>query len=349
MEHEPTDLERLGWADAFATAFAALGNERLQPARVTVEHNHLFRVSTGGAEFLAESAGRIRHAAAGPDELPAVGDWVGIQIAPEERKASIRAILPRRTRFSRKAAGDPTRQQVIAANIDTVFLVSGLDDDFNPRRIERYLVAATDSGAAPVVVLNKADLSPSADEARATIKALAPDVPIHVTSVPDRRGLDELDRYLVSGRTVALLGSSGVGKSTIINALLGVDRQRTQAVRSGDGRGRHTTVHRELIVRDVGGIIIDTPGMRELQLWDSDRALEEAFDDIVALASGCRFRDCQHRTEPRCAVREAVTDGRLAPSRLEHFHRLQDEREHLRRRQDELAELVEKQRMPRKR
>ena len=339
MTGQRFDLEELGWTEFFASAFDALGERDLVPARVGIEYNYLYRVCASQGELLAESAGRLRHQVSGPEELPAVGDWVAVRVSETERKATIRAVLPRRSRFSRKAAGDPTKQQVVAANIDVVLLVTGLDDNFNPRRIERYLVAASESGATPVVLLNKADLRDDVDACVDRVRSLAARVPIHVTSCVAGSGLATLDRYLVVGRTVALLGSSGAGKSTIINRLLGHERQRTHAVRTDDSRGRHTTIHRELIVVPTGGVIIDTPGMRELQIWDTERALEETFDDIDALAADCQFRDCQHSGQPRCAVQRAIDDGRLPATRLEHYHRLHDERASLDRRLDERAQL----------
>ena len=337
-------LGELGWDDGFSAAFDALEDPRLIPARVGIEHNHFYRVLTAGGELMAQASGRLRHRAAGQDELPAVGDWVAVAVAAYDDKATIRAILPRRSSFSRKAAGDPTARQVVAANIDVVLVVAGLDGDFSPRRIERYLVAAADSGARPAVVLNKADLEENVALRVAEVRKAAPDVPVHPTCCKTGRGLEDLARYLEAGRTLALLGSSGVGKSTLINRLLGESRQKTQAVRSADSRGRHTTIHRELIAAPGGGIIIDTPGMRELQLWDSDRALEEAFAEIDALAADCRFRDCRHRQEPGCAVRAAVQAGTLPAIRLTHYLRLEDERAHLDRRRDELARLEEKKR-----
>lgn len=339
----PADLARLGWDRSFAAAFDAMAAPGLVPARVGVEHNHLYRVFTAGDELLAEAAGSLRHAADGPDALPAVGDWVAVRPGTA-RQATIRAVLPRRSCFARKAAGDPARRQVVAANVDTVFLVSGLDGDFNPRRVERYLAAAAESGAAPVVVLNKTDVCGAVAAAVAAIRALAPLVPLHATSCKEPRGLEPLAAYLTGGRTVALLGSSGAGKSTIVNHLLGAERQRTRSVRRGDSRGRHTTVHRELLVRPAGGVIIDTPGMRELQLWDTDRALEEAFDDVDGLAGDCRFRDCRHRSEPGCAVRAAVAEGRLAATRLEHFQQLAAERAALDERRERLERMAAQRR-----
>ena len=346
MSPDTDRLLPLGWNRFFAAAFDEIDEPGLQPARVGVEHNHLFRVYTASSYVLANAAGKLRHIADAPSALPAVGDWVAIRPSPEG-PAQIRAILPRRTCFSRKAAGDETKRQVVAANIDTVFLVSGLDRDFNPRRIERYLVAASDSGAAPAIVLNKGDLVEDVDAAVATIRELAADVPIHVTSCEDGRGIDTLARYLTDGHTVALLGSSGVGKSTLINRLLGDERQRTRTVRPHDSRGRHTTVHRELLLHPDSGVIIDTPGMRELRLWDTSRALETTFDDIEALAEACRFRDCQHRTEPGCAVQLAAERGQISANRLAHYHQLHDERTRLDQRRAELAELAEKQRVKR--
>ena len=342
MSHlAPVELKNLGWNSSFAKAFESIGIPDVIPARIGIEHNHLYRVLTGKRELLAETTGHLRHMASGPDTLPAVGDWVAIRIS-DDSHAKICAILPRRSCFSRKAASNPTNRQIVAANVDIVFLVSGLDRNFSPRRVERYLVAAAESGAEPVIVLNKTDLCDAVDDAVKAIRVITQSVPIHTTSSLEPHGLNKLTMYLAHGRTVAFLGSSGVGKSTIINFLLGSNRQETQSVRKRDQRGRHTTVHRELMVRSKGGVIIDTPGMRELQLWDSDHALETAFDDIDVLTQTCRFRDCRHQTEPGCAVRQAVLDGQLTADRLNHYHQLQTERAALNERREQLAQTTEK-------
>ena len=263
------DLETLGWGDWFAEPFRPHAAEGLRPARVAIPHNYLYQLYTAQGELMGEAAGRLRHQTESADGMPIVGDWVAIRPSETERKATIEAILPRLSCFSRKAAGEPTRRQFVAANIDTVFLVCGLDDDFNLRRIERYLAAIGDSGATAVIVLNKADVCSDVDAARSATAALAPGTPIHVTSCLEDGGTDALEAHLSRGKTVALLGSSGVGKSTIINRLLGTDRQQTCEVRGRDSRGRHTTTQRELILMPNSGLLIDTPGMRELQLWDN--------------------------------------------------------------------------------
>jgi len=291
-------------------------------------------------------SGRLRHAASGRADFPAVGDWVGIDTPPGDGDARIRAILPRVSRFSRRAAGNPTEEQVVAANIDVVFLVSGLDGDFNPRRIERYLVTAWESGASPVILLNKADLVEDAEATVSEVAALAQGVPVHAVSATRPELLDAaIDRvrgYLPRGRTGALLGSSGVGKSSIANALLGEARLRTHDVRESDSRGRHTTTGRQLVLLPGGGILIDTPGMRELQLWETGEAVAGAFADVDALADECRFRDCRHRAEPGCAVLAAVAAGMLPEARLESFRKLQGEQAYQERQQDERARLDNK-------
>ncbi|HET7695251.1 MAG TPA: ribosome small subunit-dependent GTPase A [Vicinamibacterales bacterium] len=335
-------LEDLGWTAGFAAAFAPHREAGLEPARVSLEHTHIYRVITPGGERLARVAGRLRHAAARRADFPAVGDWVALEAAAPGHEARIRAVLPRATHFSRRAAGDPTEEQVVAANIDVVFLVSGLDHDFNPRRIERYLVTAWESGAAPVVVLNKADLVEDPGAFAAQVAAIAPDVPVLTVSAKTPASLDALRARLGRGRTAALLGSSGVGKSSIANGLIGEAILRTHEVRTSDSRGRHTTTGRQLVLLPGGGILIDTPGMRELQLWEAAEPAATAFSDIAALADHCRFRDCRHLSEPGCAVVAAAAGGTLAQGRLASFRKLQDEQTFLASQQDERARIEQK-------
>ena len=332
-------LDDLGWTPRFAEAFAPFAAEGVEPARVSLEHTHIYRVLTPAGERLARVAGRLRHDASGRADFPAVGDWVVLERAHGDGEARIRAVLPRATRFLRRAAGNPTEEQVVAANIDTILLVSGLDHDFNPRRIERYLVTAWESGANPVIVLNKADLAEHVETTVAGVEALAPGVPVHAVSAHQPASLASVRAHLARGRTAALLGSSGVGKSSIANALIGEAVLRTRDVRESDSRGRHTTTGRQLVLLPGGAILIDTPGMRELQLWDAGQPVAGAFADIEALAGGCRFRDCRHGTEPGCAVTAAVAAGTLPEARLLSFRKLQDEQDYQSTQQDERARI----------
>jgi ribosome biogenesis GTPase / thiamine phosphate phosphatase len=323
-------LESLGWNDEFAEAFAPYGEQGLVPARVAVQHRGGYVVLTEDGELEAEAARRQVRSG----ELAGVGDWVALRVLPEGQ-AIVEAVLPRRTAFTRKETMDRTGEQIVAANVDTVFLVSALGHDLNLRRLERYLTAAWDSGAEPVIVLTKADLHPdAAPEAVADVEAIAFGVPVHAVSNVTGEGLGALDPYLGPGRTVALLGSSGVGKSTLVNSLLGEERMATAAVREDDERGRHTTSHRELVPLPRGALLLDTPGMRELQLYADEEALDTAFADIAELAAECRFSDCTHDHEPGCAVRAALEDGRLEPERWESYRKLQAEIRALEIRQD---------------
>lgn len=312
------------WAEAFASHAAA----GLEPARVVVElRRHYYAVVTAAGELLAECTGKFHHEARRePAAYPAVGDWVAVSpIAGAPGRAQLHALLPRRSRFVRQSAGGEQSQQIIAANIDTVFLVSGLDRNHNPKRIQRFLVAARDSGALPVIVLNKADLHPDPESVREEIERLVPGVPVVVTSSHTRRGLKLLGGHAAPGRTLAFVGSSGVGKSSLINRLARDAELPTGEVREKDAKGRHTTTRRELVLAPSGALIIDTPGMRELQLWDADEAVEEAYADIADLACRCRFTSCRHEAEPDCAVRAALEAGTLPAGRLASYRKLKAE------------------------
>jgi len=340
----PLDLAVLGWTEADAEHFAPHADRGLVAGRVILEHTHIYTVRTATAEILARIAGRLRHRAAGRRDYPAVGDWVAVDPAPAHGRATIHAVLPRRSAFSRKAAGGRTDEQVVAANIDTVFLVAGLDGDFNLRRLERYALLAGDSGADVVIVLNKADVCHDVAGAVAGAAAVAPSTMVAAVSARTRGGLDALTPHLRPGRTVAFLGSSGVGKSTIINALLGQALLPTREVRARDGRGQHASTSRQLVVLPGGALVIDTPGMRELQLWDVADGLSGTFGDLEALADGCRFRDCRHAGEPGCAVQAAVDEGRVPAGRLDSYRKLHEELAHLAEKQDERARLESKRR-----
>ncbi len=329
-------LEALGWNAYFEDQFQKQLNElhaggigsdseppNLTPARVAFESRQQYRVLTADGERGAKLSGRMRRG----ETLPAVGDWVFF-IPPDDgddETVTLQGILPRRTCLSRKVAGQVTQQQVVAANLDHVFLVMGLDGDFNLRRLERFTVMAHESGAQPVVILSKADLSPNAIEARLDAQQVAPQVPVFVVSALAAEGLEALRSFLEPGCTVALIGSSGAGKSTLLNRLCGAPVMATGSVRQGDDRGRHTTTHRQLVLLPSGGLLVDNPGVREIQLWADEDALVTAFDDIEALSGDCRFRDCSHFDEPGCGVRRAIREGRLDAARLASWQGLEQE------------------------
>ncbi len=291
-------LELLGWSSFFAKNFESYCQEGYSVGRVALEHKNTYILYTEHGELSAEVTGKIRYRASARQDFPAVGDWVVISVRDSEKRATIHAVLPRKSKFSRKTVGNKTEEQIVATNIDTVFLVTGLDGDFNLRRIERYLILVWESGANPVIILNKADLCDDVKRYRDQVEAIALGVPLVVLSAAKNQGLDALTPYLSKGQTVALLGSSGVGKSTLTNQLVGQVVQSVREVRQGDDKGRHTTTHRELIVLPSGSLLIDTPGIREIQIWAKDESLQETFTDIKTLAMQCRFQDCQHDSEP---------------------------------------------------
>lgn len=336
-------LESLGADAALFDAFQSFAARGLFLARVALAHREHYRLLTAGEELSAEPSGQLWYRSSEAASLPVTGDWVAARrVAPGQ--ALVEHVLPRRTCFSRRAAGRREAEQPLATNIDVVFLVCGLDGDFNLRRLERYLALSAESGAAPVVVLNKSDLCPDLAARIEEAAAVARDAPIVAASTRGAPGIDALRAFLAPGRTIALLGSSGVGKSSLANRLLGDERLRTGEVREDDSRGRHTTTHRELLPLPGGGALIDTPGLRELQLWAGAESIEQTFDEVAAAAQACRFRDCSHTTEPGCAVRAALDSGVIAPERWQSYRKLLGEARH----HEQLAEPLLAQEAKRK-
>jgi ribosome biogenesis GTPase len=327
-------LDQLGWNAIWAARFVQHERAGYVAGRVSAEHRELYHFYCDQSAGTAAISGRLRHEAAGRADFPAVGDWVALRPSANG-PAIIDAVLPRVNKISRKFAGKTIDEQVLAANLDTLFLVTSLNRDLNPRRIERYLAAASAWQVQPVLILNKSDLCDRPDEAVAELSGLAGVAGVYAVSAHTGDGLATLAGYLGTGRTVSLVGSSGVGKSTLLNRLLGEIRMPVQEIRADDDRGRHTTTRREMLPLPQGGLVIDNPGMRELQLWDEDVDLSDAFADIAALAACCRFSDCRHEQEPGCAIQQAIADGVLAAERYANFGKLQRELAYLESQRDD--------------
>src|SRR5438093_4018978 len=332
-----------GWNSYFEACWQCGGWKTAVPARVIAQQRKFWCVAGEFGERSAEASGKLRLAADEGADWPAVGDWVAAELHDPSTTAVIQEVLARRSKFVRKSPGKRIEEQVIAANVDTALLVSALDDDFNPRRVERYLAQCWESGAGPVIVLNKADACEGAREKAAEMERVAIGIPVCVVSARTGKGFGELDGFLKPGHTLVLLGSSGVGKSTIANRLLGQAVQEVQPVRESDSRGRHTTTSRELFVLPGGALLMDTPGLREMQLWDAEKGVAQTFADIDSLAAQCRFGDCRHEGEPGCAVQAALDAGTLDRGRLENRRKLLREREFLRRKVDPEARQEQKE------
>ncbi len=342
------DLETIGWNSFFKESFSQYKNQEFIPGRITQVQRKNCIAFTEIGEINAKVSGKFRFNASEKGSYPAVGDWVAIKKDPKNDVGLIQAVLPRKSKISRKVIGKITQEQVIVANVDIIWIVVGLDNDFSIERIERYLTLVSESGANPVIILNKSDLCTDINKKIEEVRNLSPDVPIHELSAELNQGLNILNQYLVKSQTIALVGSSGAGKSTIINKLLGIDRQKVGAVRESDSRGRHITTYREMIIFPTGGIIIDNPGMKEIQLWFKGKDLADTFKDIEDIALSCKFTNCNHKTEPGCAVKSSLESGDLNTRRYQHYLTLNKEAEKLAIRQEQLKKKNAKQPQPKR-
>ena len=318
-------IQTLGWTPALQKSFAGFYQNGFEPARVAVEDKHYYVVFTAEASLSAQVTGKVLHAAGETAELPKVGDWVAVKSVPEENKAVIHHVLPRRSKLSRKVAGRETEEQVLVTNVDTAFIVQALDRSFNPLLLQRHLLMVRDGGVRPVIVLNKVDLCDDVPARLAAVAEIGGGAQTLAVSAKTGRAMDRLAQLVQPGETIVFIGPSGVGKSSIINRLLGEEAQTTTEVRASDGKGRHTTTWRELIVLPNGGLVIDTPGMREFQMWLADEGVHETFPEIEALSAQCHFSNCGHTREKGCAVLAAVEQGALPRARHEGFVKLQRE------------------------
>ena len=334
-------LRDYGWDEFFSDPFDELRAEGEQPARICRAASGIFRLQTEQGTCTASTSGRLRHQADDATARPAVGDWVAAALS-NTGDARIERVLPRRSSLSRKVSGKRVEQQIVAANVDLVIVVMALDDDYNVRRLERFLTTVSESGAEALVLLNKTDLCDEVDERLQQVEQVTGGAPVLPANCKEGSGVDAVRGHIAPRKTAVLVGSSGVGKSTLINRLLGDDVQRTLEVREGDSKGRHATTHRELFRLPNDGLLIDSPGIRELQLWGEERSLEASFEDIVTLGADCRYRDCSHESEGGCAVLEAVANGKMTAKRLASYHDLQKELRFLEVRRNESAQRVQK-------